>query len=189
MASEEPAQFAQYFLQCISRGGNPSTYMMGVPGKIPYLCMDTGKEIHNFHKKWRHVYEGLRPCAKTALVRPDRPAMTAQQYEDALSEYKGLYVAMQELHIFFDVIAQENLALTGDNGGLRRYEVIILPHLGELGQKEVDHLDCWVEAGGRIFATGSSGTKAGGTVQLKSLPFSRERAVISKKELLFSSYN
>jgi hypothetical protein len=188
MASEEPAHFAQYFLQCISRGGNPSTYMMGIPGRIPYLCMDTGREIHNFHKRWRPVYDGLQPSAKIALVRPDRPLMSAQQYTEALSEFRGLYSGMQELHIFFDVIAQEHLEAVGENGSLQRYQVVILPNLGKLGQKEVDYVDDWVSVGGRLFATGSSGVGAGGDVQFKSLPALRERAVISKRELLFSSY-
>lgn len=188
MASEEPEHFAQYFLQCISRGGNPSTYMMGIPGKIPYLCMDTGREIHSFHKKWRSIYDGLRPSAKTALVRPDRALMTAPQFKEALSEYRGLYVGMQELHIFFDVIAQEHLAAVGENGGLKRYQSVILPNLGKLGQKEVDYLDEWVHAGGRLFTTGSSGSGDGSSIQFKSLPSARERAVINKRELLFSSY-
>ena len=188
MASEEPAHFAQYFLQCISRGGNPSTYMMGIPGKIPYLCMDTGREIHNFHKRWRSVYDGLQPSAKTALVRPDRALMNAQQYQEALSEFRGLYSGMQELHILFDVIAQEHLTFVGENGSLKRYQVVVLPNLGRLAQKEVEVLDEWVFAGGRLFTTGSNSTGDGSSVQPKSLPSRRERAVISKRELLFSSY-
>ena len=36
MAGEQPEHFAQYLLQAIARGGNPSTYIMGAPGRIPY---------------------------------------------------------------------------------------------------------------------------------------------------------
>ncbi|KAJ4167423.1 hypothetical protein NW754_011238 [Fusarium falciforme] len=118
MASEEPAHFAQYLLQCISRGGYPSTYMMGTPGKIPYLCLDIAGEITRFHKKWKHVYDGLRPLAKTGLVLPDRAQMAATQFEEAVSEYRGLYAAMQELHIPFDVLAQERLQSMSESKGL-----------------------------------------------------------------------
>lgn len=188
MASEEPAHFAQYFLQCISRGGYPSTYMMGVPGKIPYLCMDIAGEITRFHKKWNSVYDGLRPSAKTSLVRPDRAQMTGSQYEDALSEFRGLYTAMQELHIPFDIAAQEHLSAMAENGGLKRYEVVILPNLGKLGLKVVKALDEWVISGGHLLTTGSSGIDDDGTVQLKSLPSVRQLAVDSQRELLWSSY-
>ncbi|KAF2108078.1 glycosyl hydrolase 6-domain-containing protein [Lophiotrema nucula] len=188
MASEEPAHFAQYFLQCISRGGNPSTYMMGVPGKIPYLCMDVAGEILRFHKKWDAVYNGMHPCAKTALVRPDRAYMTASQFVDSLSEFRGLYSSMQEVHILFDVIAQEHLVATSENGGLGRYSVVVLPNVGKLNTSEADVLDNWVALGGRLVATGNSGVGDGGAVQLQSLPSKHQRAVISKRELLFSSY-
>ncbi|CAO2658284.1 Nn.00g060070.m01.CDS01 [Neocucurbitaria sp. VM-36] len=188
MASEEPAHFAQHFLQCISRGGNPSTYMMGIPGKIPYLCMDLAGEILRFHKKWDDVYNGMRPSAKTALIRPDRAFMTDSQFKESLSEFRGLYSGMQEVHIPFDVIAQEHLAAAAENGALKRYSVIILPNVGRLNPSESDALDNWVAAGGRLIATGNSGVDDNGDVQLKALPSKHQRAVVSKRELLFSSY-
>lgn len=188
MASEEPAHFAQYFLQCISRGGFPSTYMMGTPGKIPYLCLDIARQIMTFHKKWNQVYDGLRPCAKTGLVRPDRAQMTGGQFEDALSEFRGLYTSMQELHVPFDIVGQEHVAGMAQNGGLKRYEVLVLPNLGKIGQEDAEVLDGWVLGGGHLIATGSSGVGDGGAVQLKALPSRRQRAVVSKRELLWSSY-
>ncbi|OAL53055.1 hypothetical protein IQ07DRAFT_669782 [Pyrenochaeta sp. DS3sAY3a] len=188
MASEEPAMFAQYFLQCISRAGNPSTYMMGYPGKIPYLCMDIAGDILRFHKKWDAVYNGMRPCAKTALVRPDRAQMTATQFDESTSEFRGLYTAMTEVHVPFDVIAQEHLTGVAENGSIKRYSVLILPNLGQLESADANVLDGWVAAGGRLLATGNSGVDSTGLVQLKSLPSKRQRAVIRKQELLFSSY-
>jgi hypothetical protein len=188
LASEEPAHFAQYFLQALSRGGCPSTYMMGIPGKIPYLCMDTAKEIHQFHKKWRAIYDGMQPCAQTVLVWPDRALMSENQYKEALSEYRGLYTAMRELHVFFDVVSQEHLAAIAENGSLARYKVVILPEMGQLTQDEVDKLDAWVFHGGNLLTTASTGVANDGSVQFKSLPAERQRAVISKRELLFSTY-
>lgn len=188
MASEEPAHFAQYLLQAISRGGYPSTYMMGFPGRIPYLCMDIGGEITRFYKKWQAVYDGLRPSAKTSLVRPDRAQMGLEKYEHALSEFRGLYSAMQELHVPFDVIAQENLASTAENGGLKRYQVMILPNLGQLDAKDGKGLDEWVLAGGHLIATASSAVKYDGFIQLKSLPTQRQLTVDTKRDILWSSY-
>ena len=87
MAGEEPEHFAQYFAQTLSRGGNPSTYIMGTPGQIPYPCLPVAGEITRFLKRWRHVYDGRKllalatiagkppPCNRTCIrlcVRFDR---------------------------------------------------------------------------------------------------------------------
>ena len=188
LASEEPAHFTQYLLQAISRGGYPSTYMMGFPGRIPYLCMTVGSEITQFYNKWHAIYDGLQPCAKTALVRPDRAQMTHAQFDGALSEYRGIYKGMQELHIPFDVVAQEHLAATADNGGLRRYVVLILPNSGKLPTMDVRALDNWVHAGGHLVATASSGIREDGSIQLQSLPTNRQMTVDTDRPKLWSSY-
>ncbi|KAI5926230.1 glycosyl hydrolase 6-domain-containing protein [Camillea tinctor] len=187
MGSEEPANFAQYLLQTISRGGNPSTYIMGTPGKIPYLCLGVASEITSFHKKWKDVYDGLRPVAKTGLVLPNGDTMSGARYEESLSEFRGLYKAMQELHIPFDVLALEYITEISENGGLERYQTIILPDLGELASGEANALDEWVAAGGSLVATGSSGV-GNDTVSLKSLPYERRRDVITENKLIWSTY-
>ena len=191
MGSEEPAHYAQYFLQCLSRGGNPSTYIMGIPGKIPYLNLETGiaAELTSFHKKWKDVYDGLVPIAKTGLVLPDETQVNGSDpsYDDAVSEYRGLYTAMQELHVPFDVIGQERIAATAANEGLNRYEVLILPNLGKLKSEDVDALDQWVAGGGSLLATGASGIEDD-AVQLQSLPADRVQNVVSKNELIWSTY-
>jgi len=188
MASEEPLHFAQYLLQAMSRGGYPSTYMMAYPGRLPYTCMELGAKITQFYKKWRTVYNGLRPVAKTAIVRPDRAKMSQEPFNEALSEFRGLYTAMKELHVPFDVIAHEFLAATAQNGGLKRYEAITLPNLGKLKPEEADALDDWVKSGGRLIATAGSGVDDGGNMQLNSLPAHRQLLVDRQRDSLWSSY-
>lgn len=188
MGSEEPTHFAQYLLQTISRGGNPSTYIMGIPGKIPYTNLDIAARITRFHRDWKDIYAGMRPIAKTGLIAPDEALMNSSQYEDALSEFQGLYTAMQELHIPFDVIEVARIAATAENGGLKRYEVLILPNIGELDSKDAQSLDDWVAAGGHLVGTGSSGITEDGTAQLRALPSSRQRDIITEREKLWSTY-
>lgn len=188
LASEEPAHFAQYFIQCISRGGNPSTYMMGTPGRIPYLCLPAAAEITRFHKKWRSVYDGMKPCSTTGLVLPDRSQMTASQFENAESEYKGLYGALQELHIPFDVLAQERVFEAAGNGSLNRYSALILPDLGRLADDDASALDQWAHNGGTLVTTASSGVGDDKSIQLQAMPATREVDRVTDRELLFSTY-
>ncbi|KAF2014442.1 hypothetical protein BU24DRAFT_348503 [Aaosphaeria arxii CBS 175.79] len=189
MAGEEPAQFAQYLLQSISRGGTPSTYMMGVPGKIPYPCLDHARDITQFHKKWSDIYTGMAPVALTGLVRPDRAFMEKKEYANALAEFRGLYNALQESQIPFDVVAMEHLPETNANGSLDRYKNLVLPSLGQLRDGSAEIFDDWVQRqGGNLIATGSTGQGVSGNIQLESLPVHRRRAAVTEGKFLWSSY-
>ncbi len=188
MAGEQPEHFAQYFVQTIARGGNPSTYIMGTPGQIPYPCLPVAGEITRFHRRWHHVYDGMRPIAKTALVRPDRLSQTATAHQHATAEFRGIYTAMQELHIPFDVIPQEQIVAMQENGSLARYAVIVLPDLGSLAAETAAILDAFVQAGGRVVATGSSGLGSDADADLGCLVAARQRAVTTDAETLRSTY-
>ena len=75
MASEQPEHLAQHLIQGMSRGANPSTYIMGVPGEIEYPSLDVAREIIRFHRDHADVYRGLVPAAHIGLVRPDALAI------------------------------------------------------------------------------------------------------------------
>ena len=188
MAGEQPEHFAQYFAQTLARGGNPSTYIMGTPGQIPYPCLPIAGEITRFHRRWRDVYANMRPSAKTALVRPDRLVQTATAHQRATAEFRGLYSALQEQHVPFDVVAHESIVAMATNASLARYALIILPDLGDLAVDTAQTLDAFVADGGRLIATGSSGLGTEGRVQLASLSAERQLAVTNKADLLWSTY-
>ncbi|OCF35855.1 hypothetical protein I316_02348 [Kwoniella heveanensis BCC8398] len=188
MAPENPEHFAQYLVQCISRGGNPSTYSMGTPLRIPYTCYDYGREITRFHRKWINVYDGLTPVAKTGLVRPGRTLLVAQKYNEAVKEFRGLYSAMKERHIPFDVLPQERLQDMESNGSLARYQRIIFGDIGRFAPGDGTVLDEWVAAGGKLLLTGSSGVNVDNSTQLESHPASRLISVLEDRRKLFNTY-
>ncbi|RYO91804.1 hypothetical protein DL764_008229 [Monosporascus ibericus] len=183
MGSEELGQFAQYLLQTVSRGGNPSTYIR-CTRETPYLGLDIAKIITNFHRKWQEVYDGLEPVANTGLVSPHGGQMNETQYEEAFSEFRGLCSGMQELHIsltsFHRVTYPRHLRAKDS----RRHDVVILPNLGKPRSEDASILDEWVAQGGRLIATGTSGVGDGGVAQLKALPTERQRDVIMHQESL-----
>jgi hypothetical protein len=188
MAGEQPEHVAQYFVQAISRGANPSTYIMGTPEQIPYPCLQIAGEITRFHRRWQDVYDGMHPSAKTALVRPDRLAQPAAEYQRSTAEFRGIYAALQQVHIPFDVIPQEHIVGMGENASLQRYSVIVLPDLGDLSLDAAELLDALVADGGRLVTTGSTALGSGGRVQLGCLAAERQLAVTTKPELLWSTY-
>jgi hypothetical protein len=151
MAVEDPNHVGQFFAQAIARGANPSTYMMGPPGVIAYDGLAAAARITRFHRDHRAIYDGLRPVATVALVRPD----PLTQPEGAREEFRGWYAALQEGHIPFDVLPIERLAEAHQVGSLSRYRALVLPDLGPLQSEMITGLD-ELEHEPAIVATGSS---------------------------------
>jgi hypothetical protein len=133
LASEDPHHFAQYLVQAIARGANPSTYIMGTPATTPYACLEVAAELTRFHRDHAEVYCELVPAAQTLLVRPAR----------SRAEFEGLYLALLQRHVPFDVLPQDRLA----DVDLTRYRTVVLPDAGmvDLGSYA-----------GRVVATGNT---------------------------------
>lgn len=170
MAGEQPERFGHYLVQTIARGGNPSTYIMGAPGRIPYANLALGREVTRFHRRHAALYERLRPGAEIAVVRPNRFGMRPPIYARTVEEYRGIFSSLQQTHHPFDVLAVEALEEMGRKGLLRRFSLIILPDLGPLGPGVASALDAFVEGGGHVLATGTSGVAEDGSVELDSSP-------------------
>ncbi|MEV6283387.1 alpha-amylase family protein [Kribbella sp. NPDC051770] len=175
MAGEEPHHFAQYLVQAIARGANPSTYIMGTPKDNPYGCLKVAGELTRFHRDHHDVYRRLVPAAGTLLVRPD------QFKPGAIREFQGLYLALLQRHVPFEVLPEERL---GDIE-LSRYDVVVLPDLGPLGRGIAPALDRYCRAGGAIVATGNSGVVAE-EIQLECLPAERRLASHDTEEAVRS---
>lgn len=190
MATVGAEHFVQFHIQAISRGARPSTYIIGVPGQIPWPGIDQAGDVVRFYREHSDVYAGLTPVSKTGLVLPQARQMNESNYELADSEYKGLYKALQELHVPFDVIAQENIPDMTENDGLSRYSVILLPHLGELTSDDAESLDEWVSAGGTLISTGLIGLSndSDKAPQLQSLPATRQVGYYAEIEETWSEY-
>ncbi|GAB3743461.1 alpha-amylase family protein [Microlunatus parietis] len=167
MAAEDPHHVGQFFAQAIARGANPSTYLMGPVGVIDYPGLAAAATVTRFHRDQRAVYEGLRPLATVALVRPDQ----LTQPESARDEFRGWYAALQEGHVPFDVLPAERLAEADALGSLDRFRVLVLPDLGPLPADMITALDAFA---GAVVATGSSAV-ADDQDQLRRAPGLRVR--------------
>jgi hypothetical protein len=165
LAGEEPEHVAQYLVQAISRGANPSTYVMGTPDVSRYECLDVAGRITRHHRDHQHVYSDLVPAARVLLVRPDPLARDVPT-----AEFQGLYRALLERHVPFDVLGEDRLAGCGRLG---EYAVVVLPDLGTLEPAAVEALDAF---SGAVVATGSSGFD-GSDAQLAGSPV-RERVAV-----------
>lgn len=177
LAGEEPHHFAQFLTQAIARGANPSTYIMGTPDVVDYECLEVGAGIIQHHRDHAEVYRGLVSDARVLLLRPDSLRHEPDRLREITEEFQGLYLALQERHIPFDVLSEARFIdrASGDHG-LDQYRVLVLPDLGALDDETVRIVDGFVERGGSVVATGSSGFD-GDRVQPATFPVARRRAI------------
>lgn len=183
LADEQPEMLGQYLAQAISRGANPSTYIMGPTGRIAYGGLSAAAEVTRFHRDHRLDYTGLAPAAEVALVRPDLLDDDGR-YGTGTAEHRGLLAGLVERHVPFDVVpagALESVALP------ERFRVLVLPDLPSLSDGAVAALDRFVRDGGSIVATGRSGIGPDGSV-VDWFPALAQTTVDTDRDLLRSSY-
>ena len=167
LAAEEPAQFAQYLIQGISRGGNPSLFVLGAPGRGPVeTTFDAGVEVARHHASHRAVYKDLRSTATVGLIRPSVASAGSRGHRQSVEEFRGIYQTLLEHHVCFDVIDLDALE---NPGLLERYTLVILPNLGSMAGS-ASTVDNFISQGGNVLTTGSSGLSDEGTMQLQASP-------------------
>lgn len=170
MAGEQPEHFAQYLLQAIARGGNPSSYLMGAPGRIEYPNLPLAGEIQKFFLKNRETYSACKPGSTVALLRPSPLRKADSGYAESVAEFRGIYAALKEKHIPFDVLGAELVSRMWDAGDLSRYSVVIIPDISDIGAQAGAALDEYVISGGHVVLTGCGGVASDGSVELASAP-------------------
>lgn len=149
-AGEDPRHLEQYAVQSIAHGAQPSTYIMGTPADSPFPALAASARITRFHRDHREHYTDLVPTARTALVRPPGSARSR-------TEFEGWHDALSEAHLPASVLRADALGVLGRD----RFDLVILPDLGELPGQAVTALEDFIDQGGAVITTGSSAWSAG----------------------------
>lgn len=171
-AGEDPNHFAQFLLQTMANGGQPSTYVMGTVDDSPYQALGLASEIIQFHRDHEDLYDGLHSKAAVALVRGGSGDATRRT-----AELRGYYQSLVEHHVPFDAVRFDKLASVPAG----RYGVFILPDVGTLDAEQVAFLQGELERGAAVLATGSSAW-ANGVSQLGGADFATQLAQYSSVE-------
>ncbi|WP_280399634.1 alpha-amylase family protein [Nocardia carnea] len=183
MGAEQPEHVAQHLIQAIGRGGNPSTYILGAPGRLPMTSVSLAQDVTRFHRAQHELYAALHPAASIALVRPGARGASGA-YLDSIEEFRGVYLALQERHLPFDVLPIDDVTTPA----IDRYRLIVLPGVGSIGPDTATVLDDFVRRGGNLLTTGTSGVTAEGTVELTSSPALRRIGTALSGPDLWSTY-
>ncbi|MDT0316964.1 alpha-amylase family protein [Streptomyces millisiae] len=190
LASEEPEHYALYQAQAVARGANPSTYLMGEPGRLVNAAAAEGSRFARFHRDHAELYTGLTSRAAVALVKPAFHGWHDDGWDSpAEREYRGCYLALLSEHVPFDVVAEEALpGLLGTPERAARYRVLLLPEtpLREPGVRAL--VDAFAAAGGTVVATGDVAPAGGDQMGLTCLGVEAVTGVRQGTEGMFGCY-
>lgn len=104
------------------------------------------RRINNFHRQHERYYGQYRSVAKVGVVAPGYwPGGTPMQ------EYRGLLLMLNEAHIPYDIIQDNQLATLASK--LTRYQVLILPDIYYLTPRDLQALVQLSAAGIGLLAT------------------------------------
>lgn len=153
-ASVSAHQTALRLAQDIAHGGDIDLYVLGTLQQEDRQALRAARSIYRFAAEHADLYHGMRSLARACLLYPARSYAYSRAGSAA---YRGAFRILTEHQVPFDCV--HDTALSGATGGelLARYDVLILPDVACLSDRQAAAIDAYVEFGGRVLATGGTG--------------------------------
>ncbi len=186
-SAEQPGLVGLHLAQTIAQGANPWAYVVGTPDQPDRKNFAIVGKMLRFHREHASYYEGMRSAAKVAIVsslRTEERYGQAEGVQKVQKERRGVFRALVEGHIPFDILPDELIVDAAGDGRLDRYDVLVLPNLAALDDAQLAALDRYVENGGGLVATyDSAGFDAEGRPRAEvSLQSLGARRIVARRE-------
>lgn len=145
-----PVRIRNRLFQSIAHGSGLDISLMGdMRNYEDERGFDVIKEVYAYHKKNEKYYGDYRPTAKIAIIKQDYwPGGSVME------EMRGFEQILKEEHIQFDLVLKKYLSLRFDK--LKDYKIILLAHLNNFSDDEIEVLKKLTEEGVNIIATNQS---------------------------------
>lgn len=188
-SAQAPPQLVYDIIQTAAFGGNPVINLIGTFEQDDRKALPALKKVFNYLKNNTKIYKGLVNKAKAAVVfskksidfESGRELKASSLFEIIsnnypgrhLPEYRGIYEALVQQHIPFDVL-HDGFLISAD---LAKYEAVFLPSVTCMEDEQIAVIDAYVEQGGSLIVTGAGAAtkdaygRERGKFGLKSLPF------------------
>jgi hypothetical protein len=188
---------ANRMAQAMASGAEPHYYFMG-----PVKTQEDVKPVKAIRGFYAHhiahetLYTGLKSANRIGLYnskatdRFGQLTIPSDVHGQAAAAYRGAYRALLESGLAFDLISDRIAGADDFPDMLRRYDVVVLPDVTCMGDKEAAAFDAYVDDGGNLVVTAETGMldefgERRATNALTCLPIARVRQV---KRDMFASY-
>lgn len=143
--------------QQLGTGAMPDLYLMGsFADQDDHRFEAPVRGLFQWHKANEAHYSGLTPGARVAIYGSER-AMLGGESKSQLAGRRGLYTALVDRRIPFWMVADGRVVDGITRLTTRDWDVILLPAMASLSDKEAAALDAFVQTGGTVIATGLTG--------------------------------
>jgi hypothetical protein len=148
--AKSPAETTLWLAQTTASGMVPWFHWLGGEAE-DNRWRETGRAFYQWLAANEPHFRNRRTIADLAVLYPQSTIafyrqMTGVQSTDYL---EGLYYALLEARLVFDLVHQENLSVAG----LRKYRALLIPNAAYLRDSECDVIREYVRAGGSLLAT------------------------------------
>jgi hypothetical protein len=153
-----PVEQKVYLAQVAANGADPMVNLSGGPPAVHEdpRGFDAIRELYGYLDANHSYYQDDTSGANVAIVYSLETLFFYGQNQPEkryVREIRGVEQALHEAHIPFDIISTRVL----DREVLARYQVLVLPNLACLSDREVAHLSDYVRRGGSIVSTFETG--------------------------------
>ena len=143
-ASVSPHLTTLRLAQDIASGGGIDMYVLGTLDQEDKMAIRPAREIFHFFAEHEDVYYNLKPLAKVCLIVGNN------------SDYRGMFRLLTENHILFDSVSASIFSDDNAEESLKKYDMIILPGISRLSDKQAQTIDQFVHSGGKLMMTGDA---------------------------------
>jgi hypothetical protein len=179
---------ANRMAQALANGAEPHYYFLGLFKQDDEKPIQAMRDMFAYHARHEALYTGLKSAAKIGLYHSAATERYGQRFialdvhDQPAVAFHGAYRALLESGLAFDTVTDRLATTEHFAATLARYDVIVLPDVTCMSDREAAALDQYVAEGGAIVATGQTGSRdAYGDSRtenaLRSLPITGVREV------------
>jgi hypothetical protein len=143
-ASVSPHLTTLRLAQDLANGGGLDLYVLGTLDQDDKIALELAREIFRFFQEHQDVYHNLSSLARVCLITGDN------------QDYRGMFRLLTENHILFDCAYSFILDDGNAEQFLEKYDLLILPGVASLSDRQIHAIDRFVEDGGSLLATGET---------------------------------
>lgn len=157
------AEIETRFLMAETLSGGANCWVAFFTDSLKAKELSVIKEYNSMMKKYPEPFFNTESCAKVALLWHNlgvnfysgssvpltdfTQEIKPQKIGDMFSEFHGLYEGLARSQVPFDVIDEQNLK------NLCRYDLLVMPNIATLSEKDAETIKEFVRNGGNLFAT------------------------------------
>jgi hypothetical protein len=159
-ASETPDQHLLRFGQQIASGAQIDYYLLGTFAQDNTAPLGPVREFMHWHAANEQHLWGTRSLAKVALYHSranELHAPATATGKPGAAAFRGAYRLLLEGRVPFDFVSDERMGDPDAGETLAAYDVIVLPNVACLSDREAAVLEAYVAQGGTLIATGETG--------------------------------